>query len=216
MTSARLTVAVALLVAAAMAQTAAPVMAQESAADDRWTRLGRLSKTATVTVQLRDGRVLTGTIRRVSPEGLDFVASHNDVSVKVADIESSSGGLSAGKSVDLHLRDGPTISGTIVEVEGDSLRLIKADAVARLNRQEIQRIRQSVRGRSRLIGLAVGAVAGAIVGELSRRSAVARDPAVRYELAPVPAELAICGGAVGFLLGPIIRSEKTLWQSSAR
>jgi hypothetical protein len=93
----------ALLVATTMALALAPVMeaAQEGSAgrivpaasifradpafrldppdtDERWARLGRLSSKATVTVDLRDGRVLEGTIHAVRTGSLDFVASRDD------------------------------------------------------------------------------------------------------------------------------------------
>ena len=46
--------------------------------DERWARLGSLSSKATVTVDLRDGRVLQGTIHAVTAEGLDFVECRDD------------------------------------------------------------------------------------------------------------------------------------------
>lgn len=171
--------------------------------DERWTRLGRLSSKTTVTVELRDGRVLQGTIHAVRAESLDFVESRDDVSVKVADIKSSTGGLSKGRSVVLYLRDGRTISGTVVEVDGDSLSLFRSGGVLQLAPQDIQRIRQSVRWRMKLLGAAIGAVAGIAV-DVSRKDSDA-PPAAGIMLA-----------VAGFYVAPLIRSEKTLWEHPAR
>jgi small nuclear ribonucleoprotein (snRNP)-like protein len=218
----------ALLVAATMTLAPAPVMAaaQEGSAgrtepsasifrvdpafrldspaiDERWTRLGRLSSKATVTVDLRDGRVLEGTIHAVRTESLDFVASRDEISVKIADIRSSTGGLSRGQSVVLHLRDGRTISGTVVEADSDSLSLFKAGSVLQLAPQEIQRIRQSVRWKMKFLGAAIGAVAGIAV-DVSRRDSDA------------PPAAGIMLGVAGCYVAPLIRSEKTLWEHPTR
>jgi len=53
-----------------------PVAAASSG--DAWTRLTALPATATVTIELRDGRVLKGTIQGVTPDGLDFADSRKD------------------------------------------------------------------------------------------------------------------------------------------
>ena len=190
--------------------------AEKAETDEGWTRLGRLSSTTTVTVHVRDGRVLTGTIQGVRPESLDFAEEKNEVSVQMAEIKNSKGGLSNGRSVDLRLVDGRNISGKIIEVKGDSLRLINAGSILQLNRQDIHRIKQSVVWKSRFVGLVLGALAGVVVGEVSRRAAVAKDPAVRYEVDYVPAALGCFGAGAGFFVGPMIRSEKTLWENPAQ
>jgi hypothetical protein len=177
MTSTRSRVGLALLVAATMTLALAPVMAaaQDGSAshierpasifrvdpafrldppanDERWARLGRLSNKATVTLELRDGR---------------------------------------------------TISGTIAKVDGDSLSLFNAGGVLQFTPQEIQRIRQNVRGRMKFIGAAVGLVAGIVV-DASRKDSDA------------PPVSGIMLAAAGFYVAPLIRSEKTLWEHPTR
>ena len=129
------------------------------ATDERWARLSRVSNTATVTVDLRDGRVLEGTIHAVRTESLDFVASRDD----------------------------------------------GAGGVLQFTPQEIQRIRQSVRGRMKLLGLAVGLVAG-----------IAVDVSLSHEHSDAPPVYGVMLGVSGFYVAPLIRSEKTLWERPAR
>jgi len=124
------------------------------ATDERWAKLSRVSNTATVTVDLRDGR---------------------------------------------------TMSGTIAKVDGDSLSLVRAGGVVQLSPQQIQRIRQSVRGRMKLIGLAVGLVAG-----------IAVDISLSHKQSDAPPVYGVMLGVSGFYVAPLIRSEKTLWEHTAR
>jgi hypothetical protein len=170
MTSARSRVGMALVAAATMTLALAPAVAsaQEGsvfradpafrldppATDERWARLSRVSNTATVTLDLRDGR---------------------------------------------------TMSGTIAKVDGGSLSLVKAGGVVQLTPQEIQRIRQSVRGRMKLLGLAVGLVAG-----------IAVDVSLSHEHSDAPPVYGVMLGVSGFYVAPLIRSEKTLWEHPER
>ncbi|MEI6667325.1 MAG: hypothetical protein WCP29_04150 [Acidobacteriota bacterium] len=174
--------------------------------DAGWARLARVSNTATVTVHLDDGSLITGTIQRVDPASLDFVASRNEVSVPLSDITPSAGDYSKGQDVDLRLRDGTTIKGTILDVApGDSLRIIKAGGTRQLKRQDILKVSQDVRMKMRLLGMGVGIVAGLMVDIRFMKN--------KHSDAP-PAYFILLGGA-GYFAGPRLRSEKILWDNAA-
>lgn len=52
-----------------------PHPATAASSGDAWTRLGNLPNTATVTIDLRDGRALKGTIQSVTAESLGFLSN---------------------------------------------------------------------------------------------------------------------------------------------
>ena len=118
------------------------------------------------------------------------------------------GRLSNRATVTVDLLDGRVLEGTIHAVRTESLDFVAsrddgAGGVVQLTPQKIQRIRQSVRGRMKLLGVAVGLVAGIAV-DVSRKDSDA------------PPVTGIMLAAAGFYVAPLIRSEKTLWEHPAR
>jgi len=139
-----------------------------------WVSLGRLSKTQTVKVHLRDGRVFKGTVQQVGTGSLSLVDEKKLTVIKTRDIQSTlvfedgevreiegnSPSIQAGQAVELKLRDGTLFKGRVHEFfeAGKSLRLVQSGAVVDLQRDNVVRVTKKNRWLTATIGGAAGAV----------------------------------------------------------
>ena len=142
-----------------------------------WGRLGRLAKTQTVKAHVRDGRVLTGTVQEFRADGLRFEDENKLTEINPRDIVStvlSEGDLArkieghpafqAGQTVQLTMRDGRPIEGTVRgfnEGKG-SLRLAQRTAIVDLRRDDV--VRLTSRSHKCWPAAVIGGLAGAAVG----------------------------------------------------
>ena len=137
-----------------------------------WERLNQLPKDATVTLRLRDGRSLKGTIQQLARESIAFVETKKLTEISVRDVvgstrqtagDSQGGIYQPGQFIQFRLRDGREVGGTVQRVSDsrESLWLVEPHQVQSLRRDAIDRVTKKSRWRGALIGLGIGAALGA-------------------------------------------------------
>jgi small nuclear ribonucleoprotein (snRNP)-like protein len=113
--------------------------------------------------------------------------------------------LAAGSNLQVKLKNGKTIKGTLSSVTDTALSLTVKNAPVEIKREEVQTVHEVVRkgsgGKGALIGTGVGAGAGAAVGAISDS---ANDDGFEKLDSAATAGLAIVGAGVGALAGYFI------------
>lgn len=111
--------------------------------------------------------------------------------------------LAAGSNLQVKLKNGKTIKGTLSSVTDSALSLTVKNAPVEVKREEVQTVHEVVNksngGKGALIGSAVGAGAGAGLGAVADAS----DNALEVHNG-VTAGLAVVGAGVGALAGYFI------------
>ncbi len=187
-----------------------------------WGSLGQLSKTQTVKVHLRDGRVLSGTVQQFGADGLGLVEQKEWTKVPLNQIESTVQlkegaefrriegytGFQKGETVELTMRDGRVLQGAVQEVDMDYklLRIAETSAAAQLRREDIVRVmlkRPGHRGRNAAIGTAGGAAILWGIARLKSGPECFGLLAVRCYGTP-PATFGVFGAILGAVAGAVI------------
>ena len=178
-----------------------------------WNSIGRVPKNRNVTVHLRNGRNLKGTILEVADEGLQLVPEKSRTPVNIKELTRGFDRTQAvGQSVELTTRSGQIIRGTLQEVGEDRLSVDEARNAIQIGRTEVRRITSRSHWMGALIGLAIGGGGGAIYG--------ARSPGHTATWNQSAADAAAEGGGifglVGALGGAVIGIERTIYDSASR
>jgi hypothetical protein len=152
------------------ALTAAP-----GAGKNDWGRLGRLAKTQTVKVYSTDGKARTGTLQEFRADGLRFEDENKLTEILPRDIQSTTltdGGLvrkveghpafRSGQVVELTMRDGRLIKGTVRTFNEGRLRLAQSTAIVDLRREDV--VRLTSRSHKCWPAAVIGGLAGAVFG----------------------------------------------------
>lgn len=154
----------------ALAQTPPAAEATAATASAGWERISQLSPRQVVRVRLNDGRVLSGTVRQLGQNVVQFAETRQLTKIEMRDVtltfRSEDGDLAPdlhrlGQSLRLRLRDGREVQGTIERRDRESVWLAQPNEVQSLPRETLVRVTRKSRWRGALIGLGVGAALGA-------------------------------------------------------
>ena len=117
--------------------------------------------------------------------------------------------IKSQQKIEVHLRDGKKLKGAFVQADESGILVrIKADKSMQIGREEILRIRSLSWGKVALIGMGIGAGAGAVLGGVK--------PPVHdagASLAGNVVGVAAVGGLIGFVTGAGVGKGQTIYQS---
>jgi hypothetical protein len=173
-----------------------------------WNSLGRVSRLRTVIVHLKSGREIKGTIQQTEPASLQLAPGNSRISVKTKELAGAVDSAQVGQVVELTTRGGQSLKGTVRVANRHYVLLDESKSAVRISRDEIERITWRSRGLGALIGLAIGAAGGAIVGACVNLG----GDAPRRASEGIGVELF---GLLGAAAGGIIGVEKTLYEMPA-
>lgn len=189
---------------ALLALSSYPVLAGD------WDSLGRFSKLRTVTVHLKDGQKMKGTIQQVEPWSLQLAPSSSVITVRTEELVGTVDKARVGQIVELNTRGGQSFKGTLREANQYYVRLDETKSAVRISRDEIERITWRSGGLGALIGLAIGAGGGATVG--ANINLIGDTGVTRGQSAGTGGVLF---GLLGAAAGGIIGAERTLYKMPA-
>ena len=182
---------------ALLALSSYPVLAGD------WDSLGRFSKLRTVTVHLKDGQKMKGTIQQVEPGSLQLAPS-SSVNVRTEELVGTVDKARVGQIVELNTRGGQSFKGTLREANQYYVRLDETKGFVRISRGEIQRITYRSGGLGALLGLAAGGGGGFALGASQKSS---------HGEASVGG--GILGGLAGTAVGAMIGVERSVYKMPA-
>ncbi len=117
------------------------------------------------------------------------------------------GKLDPREKIKIHLRDGSTFKGKVVQVDENGLLLrINGDRSMQIAKGDVGRISRNSGARGALIGLGIGAGIGALIGGAAPRN----DEITRAGNAALGAG---AGGLIGVIGGGVIGKGQTIYQS---
>lgn len=184
--------------------------AQRAAAGDS-NSLSRVPKDRSVTVHLKNGRSLKGTLLEVGDRSLQLIPTQSRTRVRIADLTRSLDRTQVGHPVEVSTRNGQVLRGTLHEVGEEFLWVDEARNAIQVDRAEVRRVTRRSHGMGALIGLAAAGGGGAVYG--------ARTPGHtatwNQGAGDAAAEAGGIFGLIGALVGGIIGIERTIYNSAS-
>ena len=162
--------------------------------------IGRVSRTRTVQVHLKSGKVLKGTIQQVTPDRLDLGLPSGIDKVKRSDITNPAQTVVTnwrkGSTVELALRNGQAVTATLQDRDEDYVWLrVRSVPVMR---EDVLRVTR----RMHLTTAAIGAVAGAaLMLCCAQKDSLASGESAGEVKAGYAIVGALPGAAIGALVG---------------
>ena len=159
----------------------------------------------TVKVYLRDGRVLKGAVHQFGPDGLGFVGPENITQVKRGDITHTTGLIRKEEVLELTLRDGRVLNGTVQGESEEMVGLLEPQNIVQLKRADVRRVTT----RGRLLAAGIGALALGGAFGIANAGSKEGTPAVRA--------FGTCAmAAVGAAIGAAIGHTSTIYEAERR
>jgi len=178
------------------------------AAGGDWNSLGKVPKNRIVKIQLVSGRKLTGNIRQVGPEGLQFAPEARYIRLNAGELTQPVDRAQLGHVVQVNTSSGLGLTGKLHRVDERSISLEHNQPVE-IGREAIRRVSSRAHALSALVGSGIGAAVGAAVGAATReKPAPGKKVMGRGANAT---EGAAMFGLMGALAGAIVGVERTIY-----